>query len=174
MQKNFFIYLFGLLALTACESYDVKSTLGLKKPAPDEFMVISNPPLSAPPEFRLQQPSTNSELPQSNYVFEPETNTKSPSNLTTEDSNFLQEFNKPHAKSSVQKTVDEELNHNKKAKSERGIIRKTVSKLNEDNDPTINPVVEKERIKTNAEQGKPINEGTVKMQSKSTLERIFN
>ncbi len=174
MQKNFFIYLFGLLALTACESYDVKSTLGLKKPAPDEFMVISNPPLSTPPEFKLQQPGTNSELPQSASIFEPESNTKASSNLPAEDSNFLQEFSKPHAKSQVQKTVDEELSQNKKAKSEKGIIRKTVSKLNGDSDPTINPIAEKERIKANTEQGKPVNEGTVKMQSKSTLERIFN
>jgi len=173
MQKKFFIGLVGLLVLSGCESYDIKSNLGLKKPAPDEFMVISNPPLSTPPEFKLQQPGTSPEVASPVTQIEQKNEVKSRKSLP-EDENFLKEFERSHTKSQVQKTVDAELGQSKKAKGDRGVIRKTVAKLNEDNDPYINPVAEKQRLKENAESGKAINEGTVKMQSKSTLERIFN
>lgn len=172
MRQNFLSALFVLSALTACESYDVKSTLGLKKPAPDEFMVISNPPLSMPPEFNLQQPDA---MPAAQPAPSLQGVVKEvPSHLSPEDDKFLKEFGKQHSKSQVKNAIDNDLIQSKKAKEERGVIRKTISKINSDADPIINPVTEKERIKANLEQGKSVNEGDVKMQSKSTLERIFN
>ncbi len=171
-KKNLFI-VSTLLSLAACESYDVKSTLGLKKPAPDEFMVISNPPLSVPPEFNLQQPDTPvqpSQISIAPQAAAKEQNTK----FSNEDENFLKEFDKEHPKTQAKKAVDQDLIDHKKNKTDKGVIRKTISKLNPDGDPIINPVTEKERLQTNAEQGKAINDGEVKMQSKSTLERIFN
>lgn len=50
------IYLAALCALAACEG-DVKKTLGLNKQAPDEFNVVSRPPLSVPPDFYLATPT---------------------------------------------------------------------------------------------------------------------
>lgn len=50
-----------VLMLAGC-SNDMKSTLGLKKQAPDEFFIISNPPLIVPPEFDI----TNPDLPSKN------------------------------------------------------------------------------------------------------------
>ena len=172
MRKKFSSALFLLVSLTACESYDVKSTLGLKKPSPDEFMVISNPPLSVPPEFNLQQPDTIVSA-QPNQILQEKA--KEPSaKVAPEDDKFLKEFDKDHPKSQVKSSIDNDLIQNKKAKEERGVIRKTISKMNADSDPTINPVAERDRLKANAEQGKAVNDGDVKMQSKSTLERIFN
>jgi len=49
-------------ALTACSSSTVKDTLGLERSAPDEFRVVSRPPLSVPPEFTLRPP-TNANAP---------------------------------------------------------------------------------------------------------------
>jgi hypothetical protein len=49
------------LALTACSNGAVKETLGLDRAAPDEFRVISRPPLSVPPQFTLRPPA-NSDL----------------------------------------------------------------------------------------------------------------
>ena len=54
--------LFGLLALAACGG-DVKETLGLNKEAPDEFVVVSRPPLVVPPDFDLQPPRPGAEPP---------------------------------------------------------------------------------------------------------------
>ncbi|MFA7428728.1 MAG: DUF3035 domain-containing protein [Rhodospirillaceae bacterium] len=42
-------------ALSGC-SGGVKETLGLDRQAPDEFQVVSRPPLSIPPEFKLRPP----------------------------------------------------------------------------------------------------------------------
>ena len=45
-------------SLLASCSNDIRSTLGMRKSAPDEFVVISNPALSVPPEFQLIEPGT--------------------------------------------------------------------------------------------------------------------
>lgn len=62
-MKTMYIASLGLLALTACSSGSVKNTLGLERSAPDEFRVISRPPLSVPPQFALRPPSNNDVSP---------------------------------------------------------------------------------------------------------------
>lgn len=52
-----------LLALAACSGNDVSDTLGLQKSAPDEFVVVSRPPLVVPPEFDLKPPRPGEESP---------------------------------------------------------------------------------------------------------------
>jgi hypothetical protein len=47
----------SVLALSACSNSTVKDTLGLERAAPDEFRVVSRPPLSVPPQFSLRLPS---------------------------------------------------------------------------------------------------------------------
>lgn len=42
-------------SLSGCGS-GVKETLGLNRQAPDEFQVVSRPPLAIPPDFRLRPP----------------------------------------------------------------------------------------------------------------------
>lgn len=51
--------LFGFVALsilTSC-STGVKDSMGLSRGSPDEFSVVSNPPLTIPPDFSLRAPS---------------------------------------------------------------------------------------------------------------------
>ncbi len=43
--------------LAACSGAEVKRNLGLTKEAPDEFMVLSRPKLSVPPDFTLAPPT---------------------------------------------------------------------------------------------------------------------
>lgn len=47
---------FLLIGLTACEGQNARDILGLDRRAPDEFRVISRPPLSTPPDFQLRPP----------------------------------------------------------------------------------------------------------------------
>ena len=54
---------FTLLALAACSGGDVSNTFGLNKSAPDEFVVVSRPPLVVPPEFQLLPPRPGEESP---------------------------------------------------------------------------------------------------------------
>jgi len=166
MCKNIISVISVLLLLVGCGGSDFKSTLGLKKSAPDEFRVISNPPLSIPPEFNLEQP--NRGVSKTMELKGPD------SGLSREDTMFLESFEKEGSASDIKRSIDLDLQNKKIEDSNKGPIRKTFSKLNSSSDPYINPVSERERIKENIANGKPLNEGEVKVKSKSTLERIFD
>ena len=49
------VWLLAALALSACDGGSVANTLGMNIEAPDEFTVVSRPPLSLPPEFNLRR-----------------------------------------------------------------------------------------------------------------------
>ncbi len=51
-----------VLALSACA--DVKKQLGLTKQSPDEFKVVSQAPLTLPPDFALRPPQPGAPRPQ--------------------------------------------------------------------------------------------------------------
>lgn len=53
----------SMLLLSACSSSTVKDTLGLNHKEPDEFRVVSRPPLSVPPQFNLRPPSATAASP---------------------------------------------------------------------------------------------------------------
>lgn len=44
------------MMLAACSGSSVSETLGINRQAPDEFVVVSRPPLSVPPDFNLLPP----------------------------------------------------------------------------------------------------------------------
>jgi hypothetical protein len=50
-----------MLLLTACGGNTVKETLGIGHKPPDEFRVVSRPPLSVPPQFNLRPPATGTQ-----------------------------------------------------------------------------------------------------------------
>jgi len=52
----------ALLALGACES--LSEELGLEKQSPDEFRVVSQAPLSMPPNYTLAAPNPGETRPQ--------------------------------------------------------------------------------------------------------------
>ncbi len=51
--------------LAACSGGTVKDSLGLNRKAPDEFRVVSRPPLSVPPQFELRPPAAPGEVTRS-------------------------------------------------------------------------------------------------------------
>ena len=53
--------LFCSLLMVGCSKHDVKDNLGLVRNAPDEFRVISHPPLEIPPAFTLKKPPSEEE-----------------------------------------------------------------------------------------------------------------
>lgn len=158
-----------LLACTSC-SNDIKSVL--KKPAPDEFTVISNPPLSVPPNFDLQNPG-NSRDGSANLRS---SDNRSNIELDKEDKQFMQQLGTRKHKGHVKKMIDEDHAHSKKQMQNKGFIRKAVANLNsEGEDDFIDPVKESERIKENQDANRAINEGEVPTrEGRSTLQRLFN
>jgi hypothetical protein len=49
--------LLALTALGACTGSEVRQSMGMKRNNPDEFQVVSRPPLSVPPVYFLRPPS---------------------------------------------------------------------------------------------------------------------
>ncbi len=67
MHARHILTLVGLLALPALAggcSNSAKEALGLTKRSPDEFEVVSNAPLSMPPDYNLRPPAPGSPRPQ--------------------------------------------------------------------------------------------------------------
>ncbi|MCE2991715.1 MAG: DUF3035 domain-containing protein [Candidatus Jidaibacter sp.] len=152
--------------LSACNG-DVKSSLGLKKEAPDEFVVISNPPLREPPEFNLSAPTN--ELPERGIIVQ-----DSEKNLDKDDMMFLEYLEEPKH-SDVKSMIDSEHQGHKKEHESKNSISKAISKIRGDHeDPVIDAEKERARLNENAASGKPINEGVVKNKSSSTIDKILD
>ncbi len=56
IMKNVVLITASLPLLVACGSGSARDSLGLRRSSPDEFKVISNQPLSVPPDFALRPP----------------------------------------------------------------------------------------------------------------------
>ena len=50
------VLIIAALGIVVSCSGNVQDSLGLRRSAPNEFRVVSNPPLSLPPEFSLRPP----------------------------------------------------------------------------------------------------------------------
>jgi hypothetical protein len=169
MKLNKFTVIIFPLMLAACSSGDVKDTLGLRKSAPDEFNVISNPPLYIPPEFNLVSPEVVSEALGSNTV-------SSSAQVDSSDKSFLNSLGDNQiAGGGIKKKIDDEYVSKQQEEKRKGAIRKAVSKLSGPEDEKyVDPVLEKERIRQNLEKSKPINEGEVPIKKSSTIDRLFD
>lgn len=63
MKLRYVMLATGLcLSLTACDG--TKKALGFEKSVPDEYRVMSHPPLSLPPEYGLRPPRPGEDRPQ--------------------------------------------------------------------------------------------------------------
>lgn len=171
--------------LSACGN-DVKDSLGINKKAPDEFKVVSRPPLSVPPEFSLTPPisgveaqefSSASKNAQSLVFGKDEESddalgqtilragtaetavtpvTTSTLGSSSAESQFLLNAGADQANSNVRNEIYSE---NRARESSDDSIIDTLTSIPEKSDPIVKAQEEAERIKTNQEQGKPITEG---------------
>jgi hypothetical protein len=131
--------------------------------------VISNPDLSIPPEFDLQNPYKDHD---NITVISPTPGKPHSDHLSIADKEFLDSLGQNPATQS-KTDFDKDLKADKK-ENEVGIIRKKLSTLSGANEePVIDPVAEKERIQENLSNDLPINEGEVQDRKKSTIDRIL-
>lgn len=176
------------LALSACSS-GVKETLGINKKAPDEFKVLSRPPLSMPPEFSLRPPADGSEgedsaspreeaksavfgtdkkAPASNasankIVLSPgkaETAVKPVSSGTLGGSNAEAVFLRNAGADTTDNGAREELSREEARKQwEEKSTLETLTTLPEKKEPVVDAKAEADRLKQNQTEGKPVTEG---------------
>lgn len=160
-----------LASITSC-SGDVKDTLGMRKSAPDEFVVISNPPLSVPPQFDLPDPNSDEVIKAAPTQTDKKVENKS---LSKDELKFIDSLGAKLGGTEAKKLVEKEHLEKQKKEKNKGVVSKTISKISGGSeDPVINPVSERDRLKENKEQGKPITEGNVKNKDESTLKKILN
>ncbi len=151
--------------LTACTSGEVRDNLGLHRSKPDEFKVVSRPPLSVPPEFSLTPPEEGAGEFQLQSMEE-----KAASLLLQEtsavdeavakgssESIFLNNIGADKADPDVRRKISKEFGQPVGKKESTFAIDAILNS----EDPTVDAPKEAERIRDNLENDRPINEGEV-------------
>lgn len=185
------------LLLAACSGNDVKQTLGLDRKAPDEFRVVSRPPLSVPPDFNLRPPAegnevTGSTTPASAQASEvvlgrnPSESALRPGSADTAvmgvsvrdaasgaDAQFLAKAGAQGAQSDIREQLRRETGDDR-----IGEEKSTLEKLREpaNKETLVDAKKEKERLEANEQQGKPATQGdtpVIKPKDSGWLGRLF-
>ena len=152
-----------LASLSSCKSGDFRENLGLKKTAPDEFMVLSRPPLSMPPEFVLRAPSSENQvgIRDSNVKRKAKNSVYSGSEAKARKSGSLGELNllkKTNANKvpiNIRETIAKETDSYMGRDEDGGSIIKSLLHTPQD-DPVIDADKEKQRIVESKKAGKEI------------------
>lgn len=192
--------LVALLALlTACADGSVRDTLGLNRNAPDEFSVVSRPPLSLPPEFTLRPPRPGEE-PRGLATDEQARSllTGKPASVSTENSleaptvnsavtpvlrndtlsngasTLLKRAGSQPTDESIRSTLGEDAARPVDTSKAKTLIDQLSGA--EKNEPTVDAKKEAERLRDNKDAGKALSDGDVPEElpeKRSLIDRIF-
>ncbi len=151
------------IMITGCS--DFKETLGLERPTPDEFRVVSRAPLTVPPEFGLRPPAPGSvksgDAPQQQAeksLFGQ--NAAKPSKpASSGEEKLLQLTGGNNADPSIKATVDRETAQ--LAEANKTLMDKI--RTYEPPATLVDAAKEKERLEKNKAEGLPANAGDVPM-----------
>lgn len=184
---KFFTPIVMLMLLAACEG-GVRDTLGINRDAPDEFVVVSRPPLSVPPEFELTPPTPGAISPQESTRTQarnvltggderPATAVDAVSVSSTQSSGDAVFFGKlkineadPHIRQKLGADITKKPDTSK-AKSLLEKLNTTAA-----DQPVVDAKKEAARLRKNKKAGKPITTGktpTVETKDKGILDAIF-
>jgi len=189
---------FLLLALSGCEGENARDILGLDRRAPDEFRVVSRPPLSTPPDFQLRPPvdgASQSGLPPAdlqakslvvdgkdisdlNYDIRRtmgEANTAvgvvdAYDGRSSADKALLSRAGAENADSQIRQRIHEERLQQQKTAEENWLFPKKSGEM------IVDAEEEKKRLEANREAGKAVTEGetpTIDPKERGILENLF-
>ena len=189
------------LLLAACNGGEMRDTLGLNRDAPDEFTVLSRPPLSVPPEFSLRPPVAGEANPRELTADEkargvligqeakptPDINTlEAPSAATATVPVITKDAPSPAASSFLKRAgvdaakddIRTQLGNDSAAPADTSKAKSLYEKLTgaDKAEPVVDPKKEAERLRANKDAKKPANEGEVPVQdekSPTVLDKIF-
>lgn len=197
MKKHLTLCLL-LTLLSACEG-DMRNTLGLTRDAPDEFVVVSRPPLTVPPEFTLRPPRPG-EAPRGIPTDEQARSLitgKTPgladpakleqSSVTTAVTPVVQSDALSGGASSLLKRagvasaddgIREKLGQDALTPRDDIKAKTLMDQLTgaDKAEPVVDAKKESERLRSNKDTGKPLNEGEIPVEKKGTdalIDRIF-
>ena len=182
-----------LTSLAACTGSEVKSNLGLKRKAPDEFMVLSRPALTVPPSFDLPDPQTASLTPPKDMSANnakqalfgaptTKTGTKTVANKkATAENLFLNKAGVDKGQSDIRSQLEDDIRAEQTPAPEEekpGFFGRLFSpiKLDDKPDPIVSPQAEKDRIKDSKASGEKIDGSetvTIQPKGETVLDKIF-
>lgn len=179
-------------ALSACESGTVADTLGVSRAAPDEFVVVSRPSLSVPPDFTLRPPSPgapprgpSSEEAARDLLLgkseEGASSTPAPAGAAADaaaDSAAAQSFLAHAGATQAQSDIRDLLKEDYAAPANNSTAGSLLEQMSgkDKQEPIVDAKKEAERLRANKDAGKPVTEGEVpqaKPDKPSMLDRIF-
>jgi len=183
-----------VLALSGCGN-QVRQALGLTKRSPDEFQVVSQAPLTLPPDYSLRPPSPGAPRPQEGTTSD-QAQAALLSNGEDGESGFTTGSSLGESDASTQSQGEVALLENAGANAIDPAIRaqidaETAAQVERDQtlierlvfwrnpepySAVVDPVAETERLRKNQAEGKPITEGetpTIIRRRKGVLEGIF-
>ena len=199
MRRSYFLMLLPLL-LVACEGGSVRESLGLTREAPDEFTVVSRPPLSVPPDFELRPPRPGEaprgvsaedraraallgtdpktpltpetlELPKTETAVVPVITSEAPSGAQA---NFMKQAGAADAEDGIREQLGQDVVKPPVNKPAKSLYEQLVAPENPE--PVVDPKKEAERLRQNKDEGKPLNEGEVPVEEvkpPTVLDSIF-
>jgi Protein of unknown function (DUF3035) len=193
-----------VLSLVGCDGSgsSVRDTLGLDKKAPDEFRVVSRPPLSVPEEFYLYPPDEAKERgvqptkdaakkalfdAPSGYDYTQHYQTNAPSgkvetavrpvqagNLpTASEASLLGKLGATSTDPTIRKTLEEEAKQD--SPEEMDVLERLQAPVRE-GDTLVDAAKERARLTENKQKGRAVNEGAVpekKEQINPVLDWLF-
>jgi hypothetical protein len=157
-------------AFTACNS-NIRHTIGLKRQVPDAFKVVSNPPLSVPPEFStLPVPQPGKPVPgqdmqkQAYAALFPSSHrldTQAPT--SSGESTLLARAKANEADPNIASILNADQRAAEQKAAEKNIVERVIAKVSPTNhsEPVVNAPKEKQRIVQNKKEGKPVSSGRV-------------
>lgn len=193
--------LFLPLLLAACDNGGMRETLGLTRNAPDEFSVVSRPPLSVPPDFTLRPPRPG-EAPRGIPTDERARSIltgKAPS-ATPKDINKLEQPSvdtavtpvvssevlsggassllKRAGADSADESIRDKLGTDALTPRDNSGAKTLLEQIDgkDKSEPTVDAKKEAERIRDNKDNNKPVTEGDTpneEVKKKSLIDRIF-
>jgi len=176
MKKTVLALAIGCIALAGCSG--VRSELGLGRYSPDEFTVVKRAPLSLPPEYDLLPPNPGAKRLDDHQtvkqaeriIFGEEEEVKE----QDADSWLLSRMGANEADPSIRETLDKEKGF--VPLEDKSVVEKVIFwDGSEQTESIIDASEEYKRLKTNEEEGRPINEGNVPVieRQQSTIDKIF-
>jgi hypothetical protein len=165
MMRKFLLAAMTLLSaatLAGCDS--AKKELGLTRSTPDEFAVVKRAPLEMPPEFTLRPPQPGAPRPQEQATADQArtallgTNAVQADGLTKGEAALLNNA-ETYYDPNIRSIVDYEAANTRR---ENEPVVKKLMNIGGDQLPpatVVDPDAEAERLKKNAEEGRPVTEG---------------
>lgn len=171
------ISLCALLILTGCSQ--MREELGLNRHSPDEFTVVKRAPLTMPPGYQLMPPGESTNVASAERTSDEAKTavfgTKAQTKTTPDNSEqaFLQKIGADQANASIRTTIDRESGYVTLEK--QSTIDKIFKRNSAEDAIIVDAEKEAERLRENAQSGRPITSGEVPTIEKkqSTLDKLF-